>query len=89
MFKFFQRSVPAAKVVEVRRPERRAPEDAQPRHDIAPAPLPEIIEGDGEADWSLWEDSVNLDSQLQPVSGFREAESQDVSAFDKVGKRDR
>ena len=55
-------------------------------------PLPEVTEGNTEADWSLWEDSVN--SQLQPLSGFQDAgvrdtESGDITAFDQVGKRDR
>jgi hypothetical protein len=95
MFKFFKRSIPAAKAIQARPVTRPAPSGAKSsRHDFVPAPLPEVVEGDGEADWSLWEDSVNLNSQLQPLSGFRDTgfrdtESAEISAFDKVGKRDR
>lgn len=39
-----------------------------------PAPLPEVVEGNQESDWALWEDSKTaLDSQMQgfsPASGY-------------------
>ena len=35
----------------------------------APGPLPEVIEGNEESDWALWEDSKTaLDSQMQGLS---------------------
>ena len=35
----------------------------------APGPLPEVVEGNEESDWALWEDSKNaLDSQMQGLS---------------------
>jgi hypothetical protein len=79
MFKFLKRSAPATALAR----ERPVTQRAAPDHrDHAPVPLPEVIEGDGEADWSLWEESVT-NSQLQPLSDFG-----GISAFDKVGKRD-
>jgi hypothetical protein len=34
-----------------------------------PAPLPEMVEGNQESDWALWEDSKTaLDSQMQGLS---------------------
>ena len=63
------------------------------------APLPEVVaEGNTQADWSMWEDSVmSLDSQMQDIVPsnrvyVREAGSSqldDVDAFASVrGKRD-
>src|SRR4051794_21406819 len=35
----------------------------------APGPLPEVVEGNQESDWALWEDSKTaLDSQMQGLS---------------------
>ena len=63
-----------------------------------PLPVPEVIEGNEETDWALWEDSVSvLDSRsaplaprdsvydrLSPSSRFDE-----VDAFSSVRKRDK
>lgn len=33
-----------------------------------PLPVPEVIEGSGDSDWSLWQESVaSHDSQMQPL----------------------
>ena len=33
-----------------------------------PLPVPEVVEGNEDSDWSLWEESVSFqDSQMQPV----------------------
>ena len=33
-----------------------------------PLPVPEVVEGNEDADWSLWEESVSLqNSQMQPA----------------------
>ena len=92
MFKFFRRSALSAKTTEARPAARKPSPTARRPRDYPPPPLPEVTEGNTEADWSLWEDSVN--SQLQPLSGFQDAgvrdtESGDITAFDQVGKRDR
>lgn len=42
-----------------------------------PAPLPEVVEGNEDSDWALWEDSVAFqDSQMQ--SGFGELKTPEV-----------
>ena len=51
------------------RPEAARPSRPAPRQEAeaAPAPLPEVVaEGNSQADWSAWEDSMAaLDSQFQ------------------------
>lgn len=33
-----------------------------------PLPVPEVVEGNADSDWSLWQESVAfLDSQVQPL----------------------
>ena len=85
MFRFFKRSAPRAAPTETRSAAKSSqPASRRPAPDYPPAPLPEVTEGNTEADWSLWEDSVN--SQLMPLSG--DTGTGDISAFDKVTKRD-
>jgi hypothetical protein len=91
MFKFFKRWASNADTSEARPAAKQPSRPAGRPRDYPPPPLPEVTEGNTEADWSLWEDSVN--SQLQPLSGFvdiavRDTESGDITAFDQVGKRD-
>lgn len=86
MFKFFKRASradgPASKPV----PRARTFSDQE----SVPTPLPEVIEGDGDTDWSLWQESVNhMDSQLQTLPGFTTTEAQDIDAFAKVRKTDK
>jgi hypothetical protein len=81
-------------------PARDAPPAAKPRpplHFLDTAPLPEVIsEGNTQADWSAWEDSVlSLDSQLQELASSarapnREAQprqSEEPDAFARVKAR--
>jgi hypothetical protein len=57
-----------------------------------PLPVPEVIEGNEESDWALWEDSVSqplaprdsVYDRLAPSSRFN-----DVDAFGSVRKRDK
>ena len=85
MFRFFKRSAPRVEPTETRTAARPSPPASRRTPQFfPPAPLPEVIEGNTEADWSLWEDSVN--SQLMPLSG--DTGAGDISAFDKVSKRD-
>jgi hypothetical protein len=89
MFKFFKRLV-AGNVTHHPRPAAvRKSADIRSRQDFSPPPpLPEVIEGDGDTDWDLWQESVNhMDSQLDPVSRFQDAGLD--SAFDKVSKKDK
>ncbi|MEJ8838815.1 hypothetical protein [Ramlibacter sp. AN1133] len=88
----------------VRTPTRSAPPrpDAGLRHMprfADTAPLPEVVaEGNTQADWSMWEDSVMaMDSQMQEilpgdrvyVRDSRPSQMDDVDAFASVrGKRD-
>lgn len=58
------------------RPERSAAAARAAARAAAPPPLPEVVaEGNTQADWSMWEDSVSLlDSQMQdlgPASRFQ------------------
>ena len=84
----------------------RTPRSAPPRPDSRhtprfadTAPLPEVVaEGNTQADWSMWEDSVMaLDSQMQDlvpsnrvyVRENRPSQMDDIDAFKSVrGKRD-
>ncbi|WP_325111745.1 hypothetical protein [Ramlibacter sp.] len=70
----------------------------QPRF-VDTAPLPEVVaEGNTQADWSMWEDSVmQLDSQMQDIAPSkrvyvretRPSQLDDIDAFSSVrGKRD-
>lgn len=101
MFGFFKRSPPA--------PAKRAGKDSgkgAPRQartstrgplPLAPAPLPQVVEGNEQTDWALWEDSVMLlDSQMQSLTPSariyaREKEApseyQDVDPFAKIGRK--
>jgi hypothetical protein len=88
----------------VRTPAQCAPRRPEPSARHAPrfadtAPLPEVVaEGNTQADWSMWEDSVMaLDSQMQDlvpsnrvyVRDTRPSQLDDVDAFASVrGKRD-
>lgn len=88
----------------VRTPTRSAPPrpDSSLRHMprfADTAPLPEVVaEGNTQADWSMWEDSVMaMDSQMQEilpsdrvyVRDARPSQMDDVDAFASVrGKRD-
>jgi hypothetical protein len=88
----------------VRTPAKPAPAkvDTGVRHAprfVDTAPLPEVVaEGNTQADWSMWEDSVMaLDSQMQDlvpsnrvyVRETRPSQLDDIDAFASVrGKRD-
>jgi hypothetical protein len=77
------------------RPNDRGPAANPPRAaSFAPAPVPEVIEGNDEKDWALWEDSVvALDSQMQPLGGRASAyqsllpsQYDELDAYARVGK---
>jgi hypothetical protein len=63
----------------------------------APGPLPEVVEGNEETDWALWEDSVSamdsqrlgLPSQNSGLDKLSSSQFDDVDAFASVRKRDR
>jgi hypothetical protein len=61
---------------------RRSP----PRRDpYLPLPLPEVVEGNEETDWALWEESVwAQDSQTESRGGSSRCDAAD--AFRSVGK---
>jgi hypothetical protein len=62
-----------------------------------PLPVPEVIEGNEETDWALWEDSVSvLDSRAQPLAPrdsvydrLPSSQFDDSDAFSSVRKRDK
>ena len=86
----------------VRKPAATAPGrvDTHARHGprfAEPAPLPEVVaEGNTQADWSVWEDSVMaLDSQMQElppsnsvyVRDTRPSQLDDIDAFASVRRK--
>jgi hypothetical protein len=101
MFNPFKRSVPAsakpvAKPVELQASGTPAP--------IAPgmpydATLPEVVEGNEQTDWALWEEPVNvLGSQMQgltPSAKLYESDNQtpseyqDLNPFARVNRKSR
>ena len=100
MFDFFKRwKSPAPAPAAQRSRTRSQPKPkAKPSRDGAlPAPLPEVVEGNEETDWALWEDSVTaLDSQMQGLPSrsssydtLPSSQFDGVDAFDRVRKRDR
>jgi hypothetical protein len=65
MFDFFRRSANKQHAPDKNGRPKRSPTDLSA---LDPLPLPEVTEGNSEADWSAWEDSVAFqDSQM---SGF-------------------
>ena len=87
MFKFFKRNPRPASPASEPASRPRTPRSGQ---DTAPAPLPEVIEGDSESDWDLWQESVNhLDSQLPALPEFKNTEPQDIDIYAKVRKTDK
>ena len=106
MFEFFKRWAspsPAPKPQRSRAGEPK-PKSRQSSTDprlAAPGPLPEVVEGNDETDWALWEDSVisqraALDSQRQGLSSqtsgldkLNSSQFDEVDAFASVRKRDR
>jgi len=104
MFKFLKRSVPTPKP----KPKPAAPQRKSASRsrglDAHPGPLPEVIEGNEQTDWALWEDSVAaLDSQMQGLTSSMQgltssvriydkpespSEYQDIDAFARVTKKD-
>jgi hypothetical protein len=91
MFEFFKRWVaPAPKpqrTLHDSRPKTRKP-SIDPRL-VAPGPLPEVVEGNDETDWALWEDSMvsqtaALDSQRAALDSRRQGLASQTSGLDKL-----
>ena len=73
MFKWFKRQEVAPAAARKPKPKiavRPARPDPAADAPVAAAPLPEVVaEGNTQADWSMWEDSMTaLDSQLQDIA---------------------
>lgn len=108
MFEFLKRLVgPAPVRVPARAPARAssrsqrkpAPRRPRPRDEALDGPVStvEVVEGNSEQDWALWEDSVAImDSQTQGLTArasqydsLSPSSSGDIDAFASVRKRDR
>ena len=64
MFDFFKRSSGKPVVEQSVRP-KRTPAASKPFGSLEPLPLPQVAEGNTDAEWSAWEDSVAFqDSQI-------------------------
>jgi len=68
MFDFFKRAANTQHAPDAHARPKRNAQGAPALGALDPLPLPEVTEGNSEADWSAWEDSVAFqDSQM---SGF-------------------
>jgi hypothetical protein len=71
MLNFFKRPAPSANT-KASKPANRAasPPSNKPPRLPDPIPVPEVVEGNEESDWALWEDSVAFqDSQIPSEFG--------------------
>jgi hypothetical protein len=71
MFKLLKQWLAPAPAPVAQRSRPAARRKSKPSHSglSAPGPLPEVVEGNQESDWALWEDSKTaLDSQMQGLS---------------------
>ena len=98
MFNVFKRSDAASvKPVVGRMTRKPAPKEGETPLGPNPLPIPEVLEGNEDSDWALWEDSVAFqDSQMQgPMPRFDPAprprplpdkNAEDVDPFASVRK---
>ncbi len=98
MFSFFKRSSATAATPVVKSASHsRLPKSNDRRSQSGPLPVPEVIEGNDDSDWALWEDSVSFqNSQLpstasltKPIPGTQLPIAQEAGspdAFDSVHK---
>ena len=101
MFGFFKRPSPAPAKAAAKAPANPAPRQARSSTRgpllVEPPPVPQVVEGNEQTDWALWEDSVMLlDSQMQGLTPSariygREKEApseyQDVDPFARIGRK--
>ena len=85
MFKWFKRQEVAPAAARKPRPKTAVrPARPDPAADAPPAaaPLPEVVaEGNTQADWSMWEDSMTaLDSQMQDLAPSSRIQVRDTGA---------
>jgi hypothetical protein len=67
MFDFLKRSMSFKTTAPHREPQTKRTAGVHRSLDhLAPLPKAEVTEGNGEADWSLWEDSVAFQDSLMP-----------------------
>jgi hypothetical protein len=70
MFGFFKRSTPAKAAPARVEPTKRRAAAQRPAYDpLEPLPKPEVIEGNEDSDWSLWENSMAFQDSQMPESG--------------------
>lgn len=101
MFSFFKRSAPEPAKKAVATPTVRKPAPAAVQSSPLPEShsVPEVVEGNEQTDWALWEDSMTvLDSQMQgltPSARIYErdkqtpSEFQDLDPFSRINKKSR
>jgi hypothetical protein len=82
--KFFNHSARDATAQSAHGPGRGAtPHDEESTTEVDPLPVPEVIEGNEDSDWALWEDSVAFqDSQMQ--SGFGDLTAPEIRESSSV-----
>ena len=99
MFQWFRRRIGAAAPAQPRTParERTRPSQASPASGFGDSlALPEVVnEGNTQADWSMWEDSMTaLDSRLQGLAPSARvyvrskwpSQFDEIDTFGRVGK---
>jgi hypothetical protein len=92
MFEFFKRWKAPAPVPQRSRASQSRLKNRKPPADprlATPGPLPEVVEGNDETDWALWEDSVisqraALDSRSQPLDSRRQGLASQASGLDPL-----
>lgn len=85
MFNFFKRPAPQTGTHSTKPSARGTPPQAKKLPSLPePLPEPEVVEGNQESDWALWEDSVAFqDSQIPSGFGALKAPEPRESSEDK------
>ena len=74
-------------------PRRKSPRRKAPSRSMSgPAPLPDVVEGNDQSDWELWQDSVDSQHSSLSRQDSRYAETApselgDVDPFAKVSRK--
>jgi hypothetical protein len=85
MLNFFKRPAAGAEIPAAKPAARdKPPKTSKPASPPDPLPVPEVVEGNQDSDWSLWEDSVAFqDSQMPSDFGALKAPEVRESAKNK------
>jgi hypothetical protein len=83
MLNFFKRPAPDADTRATKPSGRRTSTQAKKTPRLPdPIPVPEVVEGNEESDWALWEDSVAFQDSQMP-SGFGDLKAPEIRESSK------